>query len=172
MPKVNESIINCAIYEDSTEFYGMAEVTLPEVSQKAESLTGAGIAGDVESVIIGHIEAMSTSLSFRTITSNVVALQEPRDHKIEVRVAQQSKDTTNGKMIVESIKHVMMLRPKKFTPGKVAPASPAEAGGEFSVSYFATYIDGKKTFEVDPLNFVFFVNGKDYLADVRKALGK
>ena len=26
--------------------------------------------------------------------------------------------------------------------------------------------------EIDILNFIFFVNGVDYLADVRKALGK
>lgn len=26
--------------------------------------------------------------------------------------------------------------------------------------------------EVDPLNYIYYVNGKDYLADVRKALGK
>jgi len=26
--------------------------------------------------------------------------------------------------------------------------------------------------EIDPLNYIYFVNGKDYLADVRKALGK
>ena len=34
-----------------------------------------------------------------------------------------------------------------------------------------TYIDGKKVREVDQLNFICYVNGTDYLADVRKALG-
>ena len=40
-----------------------------------------------------------------------------------------------------------------------------------SVRYWATYIDGKKVREVDQLNFICYVNGTDYLADVRKALG-
>lgn len=30
----------------------------------------------------------------------------------------------------------------------------------------------KKKLEIDPLNYIYYVNGKDYLADVRKALGK
>ena len=30
-----------AVYEDATEFYGMAEVTLPEVSQIAEEVKAA-----------------------------------------------------------------------------------------------------------------------------------
>jgi len=29
-----------------------------------------------------------------------------------------------------------------------------------------------RTREVDPLNFICYVDGTDYLADVRKALGK
>ena len=40
------------------------------------------------------------------------------------------------------------------------------------MTYFATYIDGAKVLEIDILNFIYFVNGVDYLADVRKALGK
>ncbi len=40
------------------------------------------------------------------------------------------------------------------------------------MTYYATYIDGKKVLEIDILNFIYYVNGVDYLEDVRKALGK
>lgn len=33
-------------------------------------------------------------------------------------------------------------------------------------------MDGSKVTEIDPLNFICIINGKDYLKDVRKALGK
>lgn len=44
-------------------------------------------------------------------------------------------------------------------------------------SSFKLYSNGpiimvKKKLEIDPLNYIYYVNGKDYLADVRKALGK
>ena len=48
---------------------------------------------------------------------------------------------------------------------------PSNGSGEYAVRYWATYIDGKKVREVDQLNFICYVNGTDYLADVRKALG-
>ncbi|MBU5438290.1 phage major tail tube protein [Tissierella sp. MSJ-40] len=172
MPKINESIINFAVYENSTEYYGMAEVTLPEISSLTEEVKGAGISGTFESVILGHLEAMTLTLNFRTLVKDAVALLEPRDHQIDLRVAQQGKDTVSGQTTVTSVKHVMVVKPKKLNPGKVAPASPAEASMEFSATYWATFIDGKKTLEIDILNFIYFVNGKDYLADVRKALGK
>ena len=56
--------------------------------------------------------------------------------------------------------------------GTVAPAAPTNGSGEYSVRYWATYIDGAKVREIDPLNFICEVNGVDYLADVRKAIGK
>ena len=34
------------------------------------------------------------------------------------------------------------------------------------------YKDGKKKIELDPMNFICYVNGTDYLKEVRKALGK
>lgn len=31
---------------------------------------------------------------------------------------------------------------------------------------------GKKVLEIEIINFIYYINGTDYLADVRKALGK
>lgn len=172
MPKINEAVINFAVYENSTEYYGMAEVALPEISNLTEEVKGAGISGTFESVILGHLEAMTLTLNFRTLVKDAIALLEPRDHQIDLRVAQQGKDTVSGRTTVTSVKHVMIVKPKKLNPGKVAPASPAEASGEYAVTYWATFMDGVKVLEIDILNFIYFVNGIDYLADVRKALGK
>lgn len=44
--------------------------------------------------------------------------------------------------------------------------------GQFFTPYWATYLDGKKVRELDPTNFICYINGTDYLAAVRKALGK
>ncbi len=66
----------------------------------------------------------------------------------------------------------MKVMPKKFSPGKLAAASAADASGEYAVSSYTLYLDGQKVIEIDPLNFIYTINGTDYLADVRKALGK
>ena len=170
--KIDETVIGFAVYEDATEYYGMSEVTLPEISNLTEEISGAGMGGKVEAVILGAIEAMTTTLNFRTVTKNAIKLHEPREHKIDLRVAQQNKNTTKGVTEVGRVKHLLTLTPKKLNPGKVATASAAEVSGEYATTYFATYIDGKKMLEIDPLNYIYFVNGKDWLANVRKALGK
>lgn len=172
MPKIDDSVINFAVYEDGIEHIGMAEVTLPEISNITNEVKGAGINGTYESVVIGHVEAMTLTLNFRTFTKTTTKLLKPGLHHIDLRAAQQSTDSATRKKTVTNIKHVMKIESKKLAPGKVASASPADASGEYPVSYWAAYINGKKVLEIDILNFIYYVDGTDYLADVRKALGK
>lgn len=172
MQRIDEATINFDVYEDAVEYLGMSEVTMPEISTLTQEIQGAGIAGNVEAVITGHLAAMSMTLNFRTVTDAAIRLCEPRIHNIDLRVAQQVQNTRTGTIEVGKLKYILKVRPKKFAPGKAAPASPADASGEYAVSYFAMYKDGVKKMEVDPFNYIYFINGKDYLEEVRKALGK
>lgn len=74
MSKVDELVINYAIYEDAVEYLGTTEVTLPDLEYMTEELSGAGIAGNIEEIIIGHLNAMSTTFNFRTVTAAAVKL--------------------------------------------------------------------------------------------------
>lgn len=172
MPNFDESVINFAVYEDSVEYVGMASVTLPNLTSITQTLSGAGIAGNVEVPVLGHYDVMTLGLNFRTTTAQSIKLSEPRRHNIDLRAAQQTEDTVTGTVKVQNVKHVLVVVPKKETGGSIAPASPTNGSGEYSVRYWATYIDGVKVREIDPLNYICIVNGVDYLADVRKAIGK
>ncbi|MCF8017840.1 MAG: phage major tail tube protein [Vallitaleaceae bacterium] len=172
MPKFDESVINFAVYEDSVEYVGMAKASLPDLTALTQSISGAGIAGNVEAVILGHFEAMTLGLNFRTTTEQAIKLSEPRRHTIDLRVAQQVEDTVAGAVAVQSVKHLFVVVPKKDAGGSIAPASPTDGSGEYAVRYWATYIDGVKKREIDQFNFICFVDGVDYLADVKKVLGK
>lgn len=169
---MDQSVINFAVYEDSTEYLGMSKVTLPDLTYLTQTVSGAGIAGNVDAVIMGHFDAMTLGLSFRTTTTQVAKLAEPRIHNIDLRVAQQDEDTVSGTVEVKRVKHVFRVIPKSTKGGTIAPASPTDGSGEYAVRYWATYINGKKVQEIDPLNFICVVNGVDCLASVRKALGK
>lgn len=172
MGKIDELVINFVVYEDAIEYLGMAEATLPDLEFLTEEISGAGIGGKIEEIIIGHLSAMTTTLTFRTVCKSAVRLLEPRVHKLDLRVAQQQMDNRTSETEVSTLKHIMKVKPKKTALGKVAAASTADVSGEYAVSYYAMYIDGKKNTEIDPLNFICIINGHDYLAEVRRALGK
>jgi len=164
--------IDFAVYEDSIEFVGMASVTLPDKNQKVISMSGAGIGGDVEVPMVGHYDAMTLTLAFRTYTAKLAKLREHRRHQIELRIAQQNEDPVSGTLVTDAVKHVFVVVPKSASGGTVAPAAAGDANITFSVRYWATYINNIKVDEIDPLNRIDTVNGIDYSEPVRKALGK
>ena len=172
MAKIDELVVNFAVYEDANEYLGMAEATLPDLEYLAEEMSGAGIAGNVEEIIIGHLSAMTTTLNFRTVCKAAVRLLEPRTHKLDLRVAQQQMNNRTSETTITGVKHIMRVKPKKTALGKVAAASTADVSGEYATQYYAMYMNGEKVTEIDPLNFIRIINGHDYLAEVRKALGK
>lgn len=172
MSKVDETVIGYTVYEDATELVGISEATLPEISNIVEEISGAGIGGKIEAVVTGMVEAMTLTLNFRTVTNYAISLAEPRVHNIDLRAAQQERDTKSGAVKIVRVKHLLSVIPKKLNPGKLATATAAEVSGEYAVQSFATYIAGKKVLEIAPLDYIYYVNGTDYMAPVREALGK
>lgn len=167
-----EAYVVFEVYEDGVNLIGVAQATLPEISFMNVSITGAGVAGTVETPLAGMLEAMTLTLNFRSVTDAAVKLMAPGKHNIDLRAVGQHWDTSKVDKQLWNDKYVMIVVPKKTSPGTVAPASASDASGEYSVYYYAAYKDGKTMWEIDPFNQKCVINGVDHLADVRRALGK
>lgn len=170
--KQPEAYIDFEVYEGAVNFCGISKATMPDIAFLTQTITGAGIAGNVEAVLTGMVEAMTLGLNFRSVTDAATKLMAPVKHQLELRVAEQYWDTNNVKKEVLADKYVMVVVPKTTKPGTIAPASAADTSGEYSVYYYAAYKDGKTLWEIDPFNYICVIDGVDYMADVRKALGK
>ena len=168
---MDQSVINFKIYEDGTEYYGMANVQMPTLSNMTQTLTGAGVSGEIEEVVLGHQSAMTVTLNFRTTTPAAIRLSEPRRHVLDFRIANEDEDQLENELTVPREKHVMTVIPKTHNVGQIAIGQPTNASGEYAVRYWATWLDGVKVREIDPMNMKYEVNGVDYLADVRAAIG-
>ena len=167
-----EAYIDFEVYEDVVNFMGISKATMPDLVFLTQSITGAGIAGNVEAVLIGMVEAMTLKLDFRSPNGAAVSLMKPEKHNVELRIAEQHWDTVEVAKHVAKDKYVMVVMPKKLSVGSIAPAAAADASGEYSVYYYAGYKDGKTLWEIDPFNYICVIDGIDYMADVRAALGK
>jgi P2 family phage contractile tail tube protein len=172
MAAIDTGTINFAVYEDAVEYLGMAEVTLPDIELMSEAIKGAGISGEFNAPYLGHTSAMTASINFRTVNENASKLLEPRNHQLEFRASQQYRENSTGEVTTKAVKYVLIAQPTKLGLGKLAPASPADVSGEYSITYLFMSLNGKKNIEIDILNFIFYVNGVDYLEKVRKDLGK
>lgn len=168
----DQAIINCEVYKGKTNYLGIAKITMPKLAFLTQTMSGVGIAGNVEAVLIGQMDTMGMTIEFRNFTEEALSLAGPEISTLELFVATQYEDPAKRSIAVKSIKHIVDVIPKSLDGGSVAPASTGDPSGEYAVRYWATYIDGQRTMELDPFNSICFINGVDYLEPVRKALGK
>lgn len=168
---MDNATINYRVFEDGRELLGTASADLPNLNYIIQTITGAGIAGNIDYPVIGQLEAMELGLHFRTTTKAASKLAAPKRHTIELRSAQQTDDPVAGKLGVDSVKHTLVIIPKTLTGGSVAPAAPVDASGTYSVLYWKETINGEVMKEIDPANFKCVIDGVDYLETVRNALG-
>lgn len=167
-----EAYIDFEVYEDSVNYIGVAQATLPDINYLTQQITGAGIAGTIEAVLTGMVDVMTLQLTFRSSMGAAASLLRPEKHTIDLRVAEQNWDTVNTQKNVQADKYVMVVVPKGFKPGTVAPATTPDTTGEYSVYYYAGYKDGEMIWEIDPFNYICTIDGVDYMEPVRQALGK
>lgn len=155
----------------SSDLKGIVDLTLPSFEPLTESVKGAGIAGEYESPNIGHFQSMKLTLNWRVLNDDLSKFLAPVAQKIDCRGANQEFDAATGTYSMKSVRVLVQGTPGKIEPGKMEKGSPYEASTEIEVTYIKIEIDGKTVVELDKLNYKYVVNGVDYLAEVRKALG-
>lgn len=171
MNTIPENMNSYMVYLDGERLLGTANVDLPSLDNMAQKVTGAGIAGEVEAMILGHYSAMSMSISWRTITAEAVRLATPEAHSIELRGSQQRSDAATGQISTFPVKIIATIMPKKTSLGKMVIAGQTDTKNEFEVTYIKIYVDGDEIIEIDKYNFICRIDGTDYLESVRSDLG-
>ncbi len=170
---MNTGVINFAVYENGSEYLGLAKITLPDMTNKTLSVNGAGIPGDIDIPVPGHRDAMSVKIEFVDAPEAAYKLAEERQHILDCRAAHEEYDATTGAITVKAYKHILTVFPKSLGGGTVGTVAAQAVSGEYSCFARKDYIDGKLMLDYDPANFKDIdASGTDRLAAVRAALGK
>ena len=169
--QVPERLINFRVYNDSNDLLGIATVDLPEIEAMTETVSGAGIAGEVESPLLGHYGSMTTTFTWRTIESSAMELCKQKAHAVEVRGSQQVYDAANGTYSTAAIRVSMRITPKNITLGTLEPGATTDTEQEFEVLYLKVYVRNKEVLEIDKYNYKAKFGDEDILSSVRSDLG-
>ena len=96
LPSANvipDKLINAKVYmEGSSALLGVADIELPSLEYVTESMSGLGIAGELDTPVIGHFKAISLKLKWNTVNENAVTLLAPKTHQLDVRASVQKFD--------------------------------------------------------------------------------
>lgn len=172
---INELPSNLTIYEayyKGSRMIGLVTIDLPEFSNILTDINGAGIAGDFSMPSPGMLEDMEITLHFHTTQPGVVELFAHKAHELTLMEAINNYDSGKGTFRAQPQKIMLRGVPHKLTPGKLERASEMDTEVTLGVDYIKISTDGKETIEYDKFNFVYRVNGVDYLRRTRTAIGR
>jgi P2 family phage contractile tail tube protein len=165
---IPEQIINYNLYNEAEKLVGITgEVTLPALEMMTETVSGAGIAGEYESAIPGHFGSMPIDISFRMLNESSVSLLKESTVMLTLRASHQSYDVSSGKKLRRPLKVVIRGITKSLELGKVEVGKPTESKVSVEVLYIKVSENDKVLVEIDKLNMICVIDGKDILEDVR-----
>ena len=172
MPNIiPEKSINFKVYLNGVDLLGVAEGTIPALEAMTSEVRGAGVAGVVESPVLGHFNSTNFSLTWRTPTNDFMKLFDHVTNDIELFSALQQYDAGLGVYKVVPLQVSIRAITKTSTPGNLTVGDNMDTQTEFEVVRMKIYLDGKERVVMDKYNYIYKVDGVDRLSEVRTALG-
>ena len=176
------TVVNYMIYtEDEKEYVGTAQVTLPSLTFPTQEVKGSGIMDAINVPILSQLNSMQVQFQMLALSDQAYKLAEHRVQTVVLYEVQQNTNLTSYEMGAASVKHTMKIMATQMDGGTLQPQSVSNSNINASVLYWkvergdATESgspDYTKIMELDPINYICFINGTDYAALVRNAMGK
>jgi len=169
---IPERLVNFQVYGGvAAAFFGMIDVELPSFEAMKETISGAGIAGEYESPVLGHFGSQKVKLKWRALTVEALGILAPVRQVFDIRGSIQMQDSSGGPLITRALRvectgQVTMQGLGKLEPGKVMGVE-----SDIEIARIEISIDNEPIIELDKFNSIFKVGGVDYLASVRRDLG-
>lgn len=168
---IPNQVNNYSIWLGGNRFIGMADVTLPNLTNMSDELKGAGLGGTTNMPVAAHYEDWSATFNFHTITKEGCELMRQDGMKVEARAGMQYMDTGQHKLSIGAWRFVMAILPRGYDLGKLEVGTKENVAVEVGVTYIKGLLDGEEVFELDKINLIARVLGTDYGSAIRSAIG-
>lgn len=160
---------NFNLFNEGASYLGQVEeVKLPKLKRKMDDYRGGGMNApakvdlgqeglEIEFTCPGMLQQVFEQ--YGTVKADGVMLR--------FAGAYQRDDTCT----VQAVEVVVRGRHEEIDPGDAKGGDKGKLTVKSTLTYYKLSIDGKEVIEIDVLNFVEKINGKDMLAEQRKAIG-
>lgn len=158
------------VYNAGNKMMGVSgEINLAELSAKTTTISGAGILGEYNTAVIGMFQSIQQEIPFRMVNKEFFELMDTtKQAEIVLRSSLQLVDrSSGGALSTQGMRIVYRGRPTAFKPGQLKLGDLMNASVTLELTYILIEMGGEKKLELDKLNEIYIVNGKDLLADVR-----
>jgi len=172
MSGIPQKMIAYNAYSNGNKLIGVTgEVETPEIEFMSDTVSGAGIGGEVDVVAEGIVSGMEIEIPFIDITGSIFDIwQKGKTAEVTLRGSEQSQDTSSGMISKVPVKCAVRGMVKKIKPGKYGTGIAMESSITLAVHYIKIDVNNKTMLEIDPFNMVCIINGVDVLEEVRNQI--
>jgi hypothetical protein len=149
---------------------GVADCVFPNMEAITETVTGAGIMGELEVPSTGQFSAMRFTMNFRSLIGEPDELVVGKPYHFDARTAQSFEDTTTYDQGITPERLSVMGPIMVINQGNRAPNSPWDATIEVSIRRMEKYVNGQLKISYDIHNGIYSVGGNDIYSQVRAAV--
>lgn len=143
-------------------------LTLPSLERLTDTISGAGIAGEIDVPSVGEFGSMETEITIRVTGKEHAILLNA--NQLEYRWLTNNIDTTNAKQTQIGNKAFLTVLPKKMDEGKIEKGAAQDATFSYEVVAYKRISDGEELFNIDKLNNIFTIRGVNQLGDMTSFL--
>ncbi len=146
------------------------EISLAEFTPMTATVSGAGILGEYVTAVIGMFQSMNQEVPFRMVNKEYFdLLDSSQQAELVLRSALQNVNrSTGGTLSTSGMRIVFRGRPTTIKPGQLKQGDLMNASVTLELTYVLIEMSGKKSLELDKLNEIYIVNGRDLMAEIRK----
>ncbi|WP_051251666.1 phage major tail tube protein [Psychrilyobacter atlanticus] len=161
------SLQGFSLYLNALKEVGTVDVELPNIQFMTDTVTGSGIAGELEVPIAGLTKSMGIKIKKRAVNAQFTTLLAPITHQLAFRGNLQMADPGSpiGRMRNRKIRIMAKVTPKNKNLGKAETAKAMDTEAEFEVISLRVFVDEIENLHIDKLNNKFVVDGVNYLED-------
>lgn len=173
MNKIPEVLNDFRVYNEGeiNRDLGVADIELPALENMTQSISGVGMAGEVDAPVLGHYSSMETTINWRTPTETAIKMSGGGAVALEAMGAIQNWDSSENKYRIDSYRAVIRGRAKSYTQGNFEAGNTTDSSNVIETTYLKIEINGAVVREIDKYGYKDINNGVDNLADIRAAIG-
>ncbi len=166
--RVPEAVNLFNVYNGTSRQVGVTgSVELPSFAYLTNTISAAGMAGEYEAPVIGHIGSQTLKIPFGQIDEQEFFAMVGGENDIVLRAAIQTRQVDSS--VIEMVPMAITIggATKEFEPGTVEKGKAMSASITKEVARIKIVINNFVCLELDKFNSTFIINGVDIFAKVR-----
>ena len=168
---IPDKLLNFECYDaNSRNIAGVVDVTLPTLTFMTTSIVGAGIAGEIDSPAVGHVQSLTATFNWRSLTRDNISYAAPQVYNFTVMGDVQFRQS--AAIVHQNVTASFRCTPKSLNLGTFAVASNTGTSIEYEVDRLQMEVAGRRILLVDKFNYIFEINGVNYLASSQRNIGR